>query len=94
MEKSQCPKCNALEFVKVEGEYDGQPVSYFVCESWEFAQVFAQSVSKEYSINPDLHTIVMVAFLPAGTEVIENLLKENSCEDYFIEKINKENKKD
>jgi len=52
----------------------------------EFAQVFAQSVSKEYSINPDLHTIVMVAFLPAGTEVIENLLKENSCEDYFIEK--------
>ncbi len=39
MEKSQCPKCNALEFVKVEGEFEGQPVSYFVCESCEFESI-------------------------------------------------------
>ena len=66
---------------------DEKRIAYFEnCIPVEFAQVFAKSVSKEYSINPDLHTTVMVTFLPAGTEVIENLLKENSCEDYFIEK--------
>jgi len=52
----------------------------------EFAQVFAQSVSKEYSINPTLHTTVMVGFLPAGEEIHERLFKENNCNDYFIER--------
>jgi len=52
----------------------------------EFAQVFAQSVSKEYSINPTLHTTVMVGFLLAGEEVHERLFKENNCNDYFIER--------
>ncbi len=52
----------------------------------EFAQVFAQSVSKEYSINPTLHTTVMTGFLLAGEEVHERLFKENNCNDYFIER--------
>jgi len=49
----------------------------------EFSQVFAQSVSKEYSINPTLHTTVMTGFLLAGEEVHERLFKENNCNDYF-----------
>ena len=52
----------------------------------EFAQVFAQSVSKEYSINPTLHTTVMTGFLLAGEEVHERLFKENNCNDYFIKR--------
>jgi len=52
----------------------------------EFAQVFAQSVSKEYSINPTLHTTVMVGFLPSADEVHERIFKENNCNDYFIER--------
>jgi len=39
MEKSQCPKCNALEFIEVQGEYEGHAVSYFVCESCEFESI-------------------------------------------------------
>ena len=52
----------------------------------EFAQVFAQSVSKEYSINPTLHITVRTGFLLAGEEVHERLFKENNCNDYFIER--------
>ena len=63
-----------LEYFK-----DGMP--------FEFAKVFATSIMQEYSINPELFSIVLLTFTEQGTEITDDFLKQSGCDDYFENRL-------
>ena len=54
---------------------------------FEFAKVFATSIMKEYSINPELFSIVLLTFTEQNTEITDDFLKQSGCDDYFENRL-------
>jgi len=50
---------------------------------FEFAKVFATSIMQEYSINPELFSIVLLTFTELDKEITDDFLKQTGCYDYF-----------
>jgi len=63
-----------LEYFK-----DGMP--------FEFSKVFATSIMQEYSINPELFSIVLLTFTELDKEITDDFLKQSGCYDYFENRL-------
>jgi len=63
-----------LEYFK-----DGMP--------FEFSKVFATTIMKEYSINPELFSIVLLSFTEQDEEITDDFLKQSGCDDYFENRL-------
>ena len=54
---------------------------------FEFSKVFATSIMKEYSINPELFSIVLLSFTEQDKELTDDFLKQSGCNDYFENRL-------
>jgi len=54
---------------------------------FEFAKVFATSIMQEYSINPELFSIVLLSFTEQDKEITDDFLKQSGCDDYFENRL-------
>lgn len=54
---------------------------------FEFSKVFATSIMQEYSINPELFSIVLLSFTEQDNEITDDFLKQSGCDDYFENRL-------
>jgi len=73
---------------------DDEKLRAFINEGFspEFLDIFAEKVMVEYSINPELKSLVLMALDPTTTTVdVNKIFEEEGCMEYFVSQQGNQN---